>query len=127
MGWGLNSEDLRGFEQTLAYLAQSFMVQSIMVPKERLVCGRDRESAQLLLEQHPDLDVIPIERQGKLTAYLMRGSKKPKDIRIQDMIGAGASILELVEVLDASLSQGRGFCFVLVENRLAGYVHYSDL
>src|SRR5215208_4247004 len=89
MGWGLNSEDLRGFEQTLAYLAQSFMVQSIMVPKERLVCGRDRESAQLLLEQHPDLDVIPIERQGKLTAYLMRGSKKPKDIRIQDMIGAG--------------------------------------
>ncbi len=118
---------MRDFEQTLADLALSFTVQNIMVPKESLVCGYDKESARTLLEEHPDLDVIPIESDGRLSAYLIRGGKKPKDIRIQDMIGAGASILELVEVLNSSLSQERGFCFVLVENRLAGYVHYSDL
>jgi hypothetical protein len=118
---------MRDVEQTLAHLARSFTVQNIMVPKASLIRGHDRDSAHRLLEERSDLDVIPIENNGELIAYLMRGSKKPKDIRIQDMIGAGASILELVEVLDANLSQDRGFCFVLVENRLAGYVHYSDL
>jgi hypothetical protein len=36
-----------------------------MVPKESLVCGHDKESARVLLEEHPDLDVIPIESDGK--------------------------------------------------------------
>lgn len=35
--------------------------------------------------------------------------------------------MDLVEVLEGSCSEGRGFCFVLVRNRIAGYVHYSDL
>lgn len=118
---------MRDLEQTLAQLAESFAVRNIMVPKESVVCGHDKDSACEMLEEHPDLDVIPIESDGQFRAYLMRGSKRPKDIRIQDMIGADASILELVEVLNRNLAQDRGFCFVLVENRLAGYVHYSDL
>lgn len=79
---------MRDLEQTLAQLAESFAVRNIMVPKESVVCGHDRDSAHAMLEEHPNLDVIPIQIDGELTSYLMRGSKKPKDIRIQDMIGA---------------------------------------
>jgi hypothetical protein len=114
-------------EQTLARLAEGFTVQDIMVPRESLVCGCGEDSARTLLEEHRDLDVIPIERGGQLVAYLQRGRKKQKDIRMKDVIGDSASLFDLVEVLEGSCSEDRGFCFVLVRNRIAGYVHYSDL
>lgn len=110
------------FESTLERLAMTFTVRDIMVPKEKLKCAGDEVSAQKLLEETPDFDVIPIERHGNLTAYLDRGCDHLAPIHLQDIVSDATSILELVDLL-----QERRFCFVLVGSSLRGYVHFSDL
>lgn len=109
-------------ESTLARLAQSFSVRDIMVTSDELTRANDKSHAQQLLQENSDFDVIPIEQKGMLNSYVERDSDVPKPIRIQDIVSDTTSILDLVDIL-----RDRKFCFVLTSQRIAGYVHFSDL
>jgi hypothetical protein len=93
-----------------------------MVPKERLVYASSEAGARELLERNPNFDVIPIDQGGNLCAYLERSSGHIRSIGLHDIVSDATTILDLVDIL-----KDRRYCFVLVSNRIAGYVHFSDL
>lgn len=109
-------------EYTLERLALTFTARDIMVPKEKLVCTSDEASAQRLVEEKPDFDVIPIEQNGRISAYLERGFKRSKPIRLQDITSDATNILDLLDIL-----QEQKFAFILANRCIAGYVHFSDM
>lgn len=109
-------------EETLQRLAHTFTVSDIMVPIEKLTYASSEAKAGELLELIPDFDVIPIVRRGTLCAYLERGFDHSRDIRPYDIVCDATSILDLVDILE-----DRKFCFIMVSNRIAGYIHFSDL
>jgi len=93
-----------------------------MVQKEDLVFAHDEAEIPKLLDENTDFDVIPVEQNGELSSYFVRGSKGPKPIHLQEIISDGTSVLDMIDIL-----QDRQFCFVLVNHRIMGYVHFSDL
>jgi hypothetical protein len=109
-------------EQTLRRLGVSFTVRDIMVPKERLVCASAEADAPRISEQYPDYNVIPIRDRELLVAFYDRDAKSTRSITFQDLVAGDTSVTDLVEILST-----REFCFVLVGNRIGGYVHFSDL
>lgn len=110
------------FEETLDRLGAMFTVRDIMVNSRDLTKGHDEVSARKSLEDNPDFDVTPIERRGRLSAYLVRGSQGVEAIRLKDVIGDATSLLDMVDVL-----RERKFCFVVTKDRVESYVHFSDL
>lgn len=109
-------------EETIQRLAYTFTVRDIMKPKEELVYASSEGDARKLLDRNKDYDVIPIDQGGTLCAYLERGSNHTKRIALHDIVSDGTSILDLVDIL-----KERRYCFVVVSNRIAGYIHFSDL
>jgi len=109
-------------EQTLQRLGLSFTVRDIMVPEERLVSASANAEAPGISEQYPDFNIIPILDEGLLVAFYERDKKASRPITVQDLVGSDTSIMDLVEILC-----GREFCFALRGNKIAGYVHFSDL
>lgn len=103
-------------------LAQTYTVSDIMVPMEKLTYASSEAKAREKLELKPDFDVIPIERGGTLCAYLERGSDHSRHILLPDIICDTTSILDLVDILEH-----RKYCFIMISNRIAGYIHFSDL
>jgi len=93
-----------------------------MVPREGLTCAPDAGSAPQISAQHPDYNVIPIERNGRLTDFYDRDAHCTRAISVGDLIEAATGIGDLVDILSQ-----RAFCFVLQREEIAGYVHYSDL
>jgi hypothetical protein len=92
-----------------------------MVTGTGLVCADTEDHARLLLARHSDFDVISIRRKGVLTAYMERGSGKIHDIALDDLITESTGLLEAVDVLAR-----RRHAFVLVRDRVSGYIHFSD-
>ena len=109
-------------EQTLQRLGLSFTVRDIMVPNESLVSASSNAEAQRASEENPDYNIIPIRDNGVLVAFYERDTKSWRSIAVQDLVGSGTSIMDLVEIL-----RSREFCFALVGNEIGGYVHFSDL
>lgn len=110
------------YYHTLERLSMEFTIKDIMVPRERLVSAPDKTTATKRLEENPDFDVIPIEHNGIIHSYIERDSMQPKSIKIEDIVSEGTSILNIVDILEH-----RRFCFVIVGNKIEGYVHFSDL
>ena len=106
----------------LMHLTTTFTVKDIMTAKARLVCATDAEAAPVVSAAHPDFSVIPIVKDGELTAYFERDVKKVRPIEVGDLVSEGTTLLNMVEIL-----QGRAFSFVLTHQRIDGYVNYSDL
>jgi len=106
----------------LQHLATTFTVRDIMTPKARLMCADGAERAPGVSAANPDYSVIPIQKDGKLTAYFERDSGQATAIGVGDLVSDGTTILHMVDIL-----QGRDFSFVLTSQRIEGYVHYSDL
>ena len=109
-------------EATLNRLAVTFTARDIMTGNLDLVCGANEKDAASKLEANPDFDVIPIQRDGRLTGYFLRESRTMKRITASDLISDGTSLLDIVDILEV-----RPFAFVLSRERIQGYVHYSDL
>jgi hypothetical protein len=109
-------------ESTLNRLAVTFTVHDIMTGNPDLVCGANNRDAASKSDVNPDFDVIPIQRDGKLTGYFMRGTRSTKRITASDLISDGTSLFDLVDILEV-----RQFVFVLGRERIQGYVHFSDL
>jgi hypothetical protein len=106
----------------LKHLTTTFTVKDIMTAKSRLVCATDAEAAPVLSAACPDFSVIPIMKDGELTAYFERDAKRVRPIEVGDLVSEGTTLLNVVDIL-----QGRAFSFVLTDQRIDGYVHYSDL
>jgi hypothetical protein len=66
--------------------------------------------------------LIPIITNKEIESYLHKTSNEQSFIQTEDLISNGTSILKLIEILNE-----RDFSFVLSENKISGYVHYSDL
>lgn len=109
-------------KQILRQLAYTFTAKDIMVPKADLKFGSNESEARNLLDQYPNYDIIPIDQKGLISSYVKRSSQRVRNIITRDLVSEATSILDLVDIL-----QDRKFCFVLVANRIGGYVHFSDL
>jgi hypothetical protein len=109
-------------KETLKRLATTFTVRDIMVPREDLKCAAGEAEAIEVSHNNLDYNVIPIQRNEKLTGYFERDSGKTNKIDLNDLISDGTSLFDLVEILE-----DRQFCFVLSHRHIEGYVHYSDL
>jgi hypothetical protein len=110
--------------QTLQRLALTLTVRDLMIPAERLTCSEREKDAPTVSAENPDFNVIPIRKQrGKqITGYYERDSGFTKPIMADDLISDGTSILDLLRTFEK-----RSFCFVLTNDQIAGYVHFSDL
>src|SRR5712692_11782997 len=93
-----------------------------MVPSDGLTCAPDASTAPHISAQHPDYNVIPIQRDGRLTDFYDRDAQSARAITAGDLIEAATGIGDLVDILSQ-----RVFCFVLQREEIAGYVHFSDL
>jgi hypothetical protein len=109
-------------EETLKRLATTFTVKDVMVPRSLWKYGKDEADAIRVSKEHPDFDVIPIIQSGDPTAYFERDSGETSNMRVNDLISDGTSLIDLVEILER-----RKFSFVLSHESVNGYVHYSDL
>src|SRR5579864_6285761 len=110
-------------QDALKHLTSTFTVKDIMTHKSRLVCATNAENAPSVSAAYPDFSIIPIkEAGGELTAYYERDPRRAQPIRVDDLVSDGTTLLDLVEIL-----QNRGFSFVLSQQNIHGYVHYSDL
>lgn len=109
-------------EATLNRLAVTFTARDIMTGNPDLVCGANDRDAARKSDANRDFDVIPIQRDGRLTGYFQRENRSTKRITASDLISDGTSLLDLVDILEV-----RPFAFVLSRERIQGYVHFSDL
>jgi len=111
-------------DDTLKRLATTFTVKDIMVPSCRLVCADSEEQARVVSEAYPDFNVIPIRREGKITAYFERNARTTTAFTPSDLISDGTKLFDLIEILEH-----REFVFVLSSEKGDGYgyVHFSDL
>lgn len=94
-------------EETLKRLTVTFVVRDIMIPDESLVCAQDRVEPAAVSKANLDFSVIPIRRNGELTAYFERDTGRTNEIKVEDLISGGMSRLDLVELLEE-----REFAFV---------------
>ena len=106
---------------TLSRLARAFSVAEIMVNASSLTCAQDEGQALELLNRFPDFDVIPILTATRVSAYVERGSSVACQIDVNDLVSDGTSIVDAIDIL-----KFRPRFFVLVSDRIGGYVHYSD-
>jgi hypothetical protein len=106
----------------LKHLTDTFAVKDIMTGKSRLICAKDADAAPAVSASHPDFSVIPIMKDGELIAYFEREAKIVRPIEVGDLVSEGTTLLNMVDIL-----QRRTFSFVLTDQRIGGYVHYSDL
>lgn len=93
-----------------------------MVPANELVCAADLESAQGLLAKNPEYDVIPIKENKNIIAFCERGDSVSRRIKLYDLVSDATSIIDLIDVFIE-----RVFVFVLSQQKVDGYVHFSDL
>lgn len=100
----------------------AFTVQDIMMSENRLLKAADEASARQILARQQDFDIIPICKNGEILRYMQRGSAVGKVIVITEAIAETTPLLDLVDVLVT-----RPFCFIQSNNRVIGYVHFSDL
>lgn len=109
-------------DRVLRQLAGTFTVRDIMVETTALVRAESSTQAGKLLDEYPDFDIIPVPLTGVITAYVRRNKQGIQQIRADDLISDGTSILDLPQLMS-----NRDFFFVLSSNAIAGFVHFSDL
>lgn len=101
-------------------LDAAFSVRDIMVPVDKLKRADSHEQAEPLHEMY---DVVPCPASGCITGYFQRGCHGSKPIGLGTLISDSTRILPLLELLN----RPQGFFFVVQQDGIAGYVHYSDL
>ena len=93
-----------------------------MTPCAHLVCAPDEPHAPLVSANNPDFDVIPIKSGDAITGFFERSVGIPQILRLEDVISDGTNLLDFVDICAR-----RPFSFVLGEQEIRGYVHFSDL
>lgn len=109
-------------ERVLDQLSATFSARDIMVKTTDLKRANDLPGAKQLLSLHPEFDIIPLPASGPLSAFFRRGEPKVGEIRSEDLISDGTSLLDLPD-----LFVKRDFFYVLSSNMISGFVHVADL
>jgi len=100
-------------------LSEVFTVQDVMTNADELKRADALEDAQYLFNEY---DVVPHPRKGEIKGFFRRGSSKVNQIETSILVSHGTSILDLPKLLSRAQ-----FYFVILANRIVGYIHYSDL
>jgi hypothetical protein len=96
-----------------------FTVSDIMTAAAHLKRADLIDHAQKLFHEY---DVVPFPRNGEIKGFFSRGSSETSELKPEHLLSDATDVLELPRLLTA-----QPFYFVISGNRIAGYVHYSDL
>lgn len=100
-------------------LDHMFSVRDIMTPADKLEGASSIEEARPLLVNY---DVVPYQKLGRIEGFFQRGSEKLNDLKPEHLISDTTSLLNMPQLLNQA-----PFRFVLFADKIAGYVHFSDL
>lgn len=98
---------------------RSITVEHVMVFHSSLQRASTHAEAVAL---HPEYDVVPSPKKGPVAGYFEKGSDRPKPIEPRLLLSRDTPLISLPGLMCTS-----PFFFVIGENRIVGYVHYSDL
>ena len=106
-------------DKVVARLHRIFPVQDIVTPAEVLERADSIEEARLLFSKY---DVVPYPKMGKIKGFFQRDLDKLSDLKSDYLISDTTSLLNMPQLLDQA-----PFRFIISADKIAGYVHYSDL
>lgn len=105
--------------QTLHQLSRAFSVQDIMTATNQLKRADTFRNAKNLFFEY---DVVPSPRTGTIRGFFKRDIEQLNSIEPSHILSDATPLFELPHLFCESY-----FYFVISGNRIAGYVHYSDL
>jgi hypothetical protein len=109
--------------KVVARLDRIFSVEDIMTPVELLERVGSIEEARPLFSKY---DVVPYPKRGKIESFFKKYDEydlgKPSDLKPDYLISDTTSLLNMPQLLNQA-----PFRFVISADKIAGYVHYSDL
>jgi hypothetical protein len=106
-------------DMVIARLDRIFSVQDIMTPAEKLERAASSEEARPLFSKY---DVVPFPKVGKIEGFFRPSLDTQSDLKSDYLISDTTSLLNMPQLLDQA-----PFRFVISADKIAGYVHYSDL
>ena len=104
--------------------ARNLNVKSIMIPEIELICANTKSEALSILNDNDNFDLVPIRNNSGIHAYIDRQNDKVQKIQCQDVLSDSTPILDLISLMN---SKSRLFYFIKTNNKISGYVHFSDL
>jgi hypothetical protein len=106
-------------DKIVAKLDQIISVKNIMTPVEDMEVATSIEEATPLFVQY---DVVPYSKMGLIEGFFLRDSVAISEMKVDCLISDSTSLLTLPQLLKQT-----SFRFVISSDRVAGYIHYSDL
>ncbi len=106
----------------LKQLGTSFTVRDIMISYEDFAMVNSEREVGQFFDLNQDYDYTASLTRGQITTYYRRGELEGFDLRQEDLLSDGTSLLDLLELM-----ANREFFFVLSANKIRGFVHFSDL
>lgn len=106
-------------DKVVERLDHIFSVRDIMTPAEVLKRAVSIEIARPLFKEY---DVVPYPRTGKIEGFFQRDSDDLCDLKPDHLISDTTGLLNMPQLLTQA-----PFRFVISADKIAGYVHYSDL
>ena len=100
-------------------VARTITVADVMTP------AADLKRAATGTDARPwfsTFDVVPYPASGEIRGYFQKGKRTYHGLTQSDLVSDGTSLLHLAQLLTR-----RKFFFVLSQDVITGYVHYSDL
>lgn len=89
-----------------------------MTPVNQLKRADTIDQAEQLFNEY---DVVPYPRSGEINGFFQRSDSEIRPVEPELLLSAGTSVFEVLKLLNQSK-----FYFVIMGNRVVGYVHYSD-
>lgn len=105
--------------QILQQISQAFTVAHIMVDVNQLDRRNKYNEIGDLFSKY---DIVPYPKQGEIEGYFQKGSRKYKSLHTQELLSDSTNLLDLLDLLSK-----RKFYFIIKQNCVCGYVHFSDL
>jgi sulfur transfer complex TusBCD TusB component (DsrH family) len=100
-------------------VARAITVADVMTPAAELQRAATGTDARSLLSK---FDVVPYPALGEIRGYFHKGRRQYRALTQSDLVSDSTSLLSLPLLLAR-----RKFFFVLSQDAITGYVHYSDL
>ncbi len=106
-------------DKALERLDHILSVQDIMTPVQALERADSFEDATRLFKEY---DVVPHPKTGRIEGFFRRKTDELINLKPDHLISNATSLLDMPQLLDQA-----SFRFVISADKIAGYVHYSDL
>lgn len=100
-------------------VASAITVADVITPAVELQRAATGTDARLWFSK---FDVVPYPASGEIRGYFQKGRRQYRALTQSDVVSDSTSLLSLPQLLSR-----RKFFFVLSQDAITGYVHYSDL